>query len=198
MRSVLTGDHAKMVSRKLGEIQRQLGQDHYPYDLERLLVALQAIIEGRFDAVGGHFPSITLAADLIKEGWKVVDDVVWSDFNIRNLAPLALIFHQERSVSGEEMRRRAVQYHCDLGLVDLKRMLTEQEKIPTEFRNFETVFPGTILMDSEGVRRVPCLKFVSRHWNPSQGVWREGYWDIRWAAIREEWGARQRFAGREE
>ena len=40
MGNILTGDQAKAAFRKLGEIARQLGQDEYPYDPDRLLGAL--------------------------------------------------------------------------------------------------------------------------------------------------------------
>ena len=46
---VVTGDQYLSIGRKLTEINRQLFQNGgYPFDLDRLSTALQAIIEGRF------------------------------------------------------------------------------------------------------------------------------------------------------
>ena len=53
----LTGDQSKLANKKIGDILSQLGQEEYPFDPERLLGALQALSEGRFEAVGGQFSS---------------------------------------------------------------------------------------------------------------------------------------------
>src|SRR3989338_5730312 len=51
---ILTGDQMRTVYRKLGEIQRQLGQAEYPYDPERLILSLQGIVEGQFWEMDGQ------------------------------------------------------------------------------------------------------------------------------------------------
>ncbi len=199
MRSVLKSDHVRADIWELTEkIQQQIWQGNYPHDLERLLAALQAVSEGRFDEVGGQFPSTVFAADRIPEGCRVVEDVLWSNFDIKSVKPCVFLIHRETSIGGDEMRRRAVRDHCNLGLLDLKRMFAEQDKIPAKFRDFETLFPGTVVMDSNKVLKIPYLKFFPQHWDLTQGELREEYWDILWVAKSEKCGALQRFAGRGE
>ena len=58
----LTGDQLKAAMRRIGDIQRQLGQEEYPHCPKALLDALQAVGEGRFGDIlpilclisGGH------------------------------------------------------------------------------------------------------------------------------------------------
>ena len=58
----LTGDQLKAAMRRIGDIQRQLGQEEYPHCPKAFLDALQAVGEGRFGDIlpilclisGGH------------------------------------------------------------------------------------------------------------------------------------------------
>ena len=195
MRRSLTSDHVKAA---LWTLHHQLEQGKYPHDQERLLTALRALSEGRFEVISGRFPSTTFAADLLPAGSAVEKDVYWSSFDIESLKPCTFLRHQERSISGDEMCRRAVRDHCNLGLLDLKRMLTEQEKISTKFRDFEILFPGTLIREKDRVLKIPCLKFFPKHWDQTQGEFRKDRWDIRWIPKNQEWGIIQRFAGRGE
>lgn len=49
MATIVTGEQARQIWSKLGEIQRQVHQSGgYPFDFEQLLDALQGVIEGKF------------------------------------------------------------------------------------------------------------------------------------------------------
>ena len=92
MGNILTGDQAKAVFRKLGELHRQLGQGEYPHDPERLLGALQALTEGRFEAVATSYPSQVYCPELISKGWAVLEDVEpVSDLDITKLKPRSFL-----------------------------------------------------------------------------------------------------------
>lgn len=69
----LTGDQLKTALKRLGEIGRQFGQAEYPYDPERLLLALQDVIEGRFVAAdaGDTYPVVV---DYSKSFAEMVED----------------------------------------------------------------------------------------------------------------------------
>jgi hypothetical protein len=66
MATIVTGDRYFELEGKLGEIRRQLRQERgYPFSLDQLDRALQAIVEGRFEAVGsGDYFTPILDSDL--------------------------------------------------------------------------------------------------------------------------------------
>ena len=191
MGQILTGDQAKTAFRKLGEIARQLGQDEYPHDPERLLGALQALTEGRFEVVATSFPSQIYCPELIpeytdkngsKRRWDVLEDVAPSQFDVGKLKPRSFLHGNESSISSEEMRKRARQFKANLGLLDGKRLLAEQDKIPPEFRGFYIPLPDTLLRGSDGSVHVPDLYFHGDRW----------YLSFRW--LGRDWDGRGRFA----
>lgn len=103
-------------------------------------------------------------ADLIPDGWAVVEDVAPSTFDVSELKPVSFLKPGESSIGGEEMRKRAIEFKGNLGLADGKRLLAEQDKIPVEFREFYITLPGTVLRDSDGILRVPYLRFNVGRW----------------------------------
>lgn len=121
------------------------------------------------------FPSFIYAPELIpeytdkdgnKRKWNVLEDIAPSQFDTNKLKPRSFLKTSDKKgyISGEEMRQRAVEFKGNLGLVDGKRMLAEQDKIPKEFRDFCIPLPGTLLRDSGGRLFVPCLRFGGRRW----------------------------------
>ena len=55
---ILTGDQVRRRDKKLSEFFRQIAQEEYPYDPEKMIKALQAIVEGRFEAINStYFPT---------------------------------------------------------------------------------------------------------------------------------------------
>lgn len=103
--------------------------------------------------------------DLIPEGWTVVEDVAPTEFDVSKLKPVSFLKSGESRVVGEEIRKRALELRCNFGLADGKRMLTEQDKIPVEFRKFYILLPGTVLRDSDGHLIVPCLFSSGGRWS---------------------------------
>lgn len=59
MGHVLTGDQLRTALKRLGDIERQLGQKEYPHDPEGLLNVLQAVGEGKFRVNGGYEPTVS-------------------------------------------------------------------------------------------------------------------------------------------
>lgn len=190
MATIVKGDLYEQLDGKLHEIKRQMQQkDGYAFDPQRLDLALQAVIEGRFEAVGGQFPSIIHAADLIPKGWSVAiidgvpQDVAPSEFDISKIKPRTFLKDGKPSISGEGMRKRAVELKGNLGLSDGKRMLADGGKlIPIEFQCYYIPLPGTLLRDSDGYLHVPCLHFLGDRWCLSF------FW------LGNDWGAHDRLA----
>ncbi len=112
----------------------------------------------------GQFPSEIQAADLIPEGWTVVEDVEPSKFNVSDLEFVSFLEGEEQSVTGEEMRKRAVTLQGNLGLCDGKRMIACQNEIPEDLRSKYIVLPGTVLRYSVGFLLVPCLLWFGDRW----------------------------------
>ena len=171
---VLTGDQLREFARKLGEIQRQLGQDEYPHNPDLLKAALQAITEGRFEAMGGLFPSEIHAADLIPKGWKVVDDVTPAEFRVEDLEFIS--FLEADSMPGTDMRERAVRLEASFGLSDAPKLLAEQDKIPASLRGKYIVLAGTLLRYPDGSLGVPVLSWDGGQWF-LYFHWLDGGWD---------------------
>lgn len=122
------------------------------------------------------FPSEIHAIDLIPEGWKVVEDVSLSVVDVEKLKKRH--FGSNVKVKGNEwlpdsvqyaeptkfatVRKRAVKLNGNLGLVDAKHMLAEQDRIPIKFRGFWILLPGTVLRDRSGSKQVRTLWFDYR------------------------------------
>ena len=105
-------------------------------------------------------------ADLIPEGWTVVEDVAPSVFDVSKMKPVSFLKEGESFIGGEEMRKRAIELKGNLGLADGQRMLDEPNKIPVELRNFSILLPGTVLRDLDGHLRVSYLSFLVGRWIP--------------------------------
>ena len=125
---------------------------------EEDLTAIAAII-----ACGAKSAACSFA-DLIPEGWEVMEDVAPSTFDVGKLTLRSFLKQGESPIGGDEMRKRAVELKGNLGLTDGKRMLAEQDKIPVEFREFYIPLPGTVLRDSGGDLFVPYLYFHGVRW----------------------------------
>ncbi len=164
MGCILTGDQLRTALKRLGDIERQLGQKEYPHDPEGLLNALQAVGEGEFKTIGGkYFPSQFLAADLIPKDkygnpWVVVEDVLPSNFKVEDLEFVSFLKDGELRVNNETMQKRARELKANFGLVDGKRLLERQDNIPAKLRGkFLILLPGTILYDNVHDPRPPFL-----------------------------------------
>ena len=110
------------------------------------------------------FVSEISAAELIPSGWKVEEDVEPSTFRIEDIEFPTFLVGGESSIYGTVLRQRAVEQKANLGLVDLKRVLAEQGKLPTELRGKYLVFAGTLLRGSGGGLCVPFLYWDGDRW----------------------------------
>lgn len=82
-----------------------------------------------------------------ESGW-VVEDVGPSTFDARNITPSSFLYEDEWVIDGQEMRRRAVIYHGNLGLADAEYLGKHNADIPAIFWGHYIVFPGTVLQSS--------------------------------------------------
>jgi len=159
----------------LGEIERQLGQEEYPFDPTLLDGALQAIVEGRFNAVGATFPSQLLAADFIPERWIIESDVEPTEFEVSDLEFIPFLNEGDDPIKGDLMRKRALTLKANLGLADGKKLLAQQDKIPVELRGKWIALTGTVLRDHDGDRHVACLGWVGDRWYLNFGWLGDGW-----------------------
>lgn len=115
-----------------------------------------------------RFISPLLAADLIPDWFKVVEDVFPKEFKISDLKEVSFLDSRDRNdrVGGETMRQRAVKLKANLGLVDLKYVLSNSKEIPGElqFNSHCLVFAGTLLRGSGGYPCVACLRWNGKRW----------------------------------
>jgi len=125
--------------------------------------ALREVLHGAL-IVGAKKKVACSFADIIPKGWTVVEDVAPTAFADIKLKPVSFLKQGESSISGDEMRKRAVEFKGNLGLADGKRMLAEHDKIPAEFRDFYILLPGTVLRDSGDDLSVPYLDFDDGSW----------------------------------
>lgn len=168
MATSVKGDWYEKLDGKLIEIKRQMRQfGGYPFDPAQLDCALQAIIEGRFEAVD-NVEKITFSfADFIPKGWTVEKDVASNVFDMKKIKPVSFLKPGEEDGIDceEELRKRAIELKGNFGLADGLRMLAEQDKIPVEFRKFTVLLPGTVLLDRHGCAEMPQLFYcVDRGW----------------------------------
>lgn len=191
MATIVKGDLYYILDGKLCEIKRQLRQrEGYPFDPKRLDDALQAIIEGKFEAAGELFPCQIYAADLIPKGWRVAvinsvpQDVAPTEFKVSDLELVSFMKSSKSCVSGKVMRKRAINLKANLGLADAKYILDHQAEIPVEFRNKRIVFPGTLLCTPDGNLHVACL------------FWHDGRWCLLFYRLAFDWRDHDRLARR--
>lgn len=103
-------------------------------------------------------------ADLIPQGWTVVEDVDPSDFQVEDLEFISCLNEGEDCIDGKTMRVRAVTLKANLGLFDGKRILDQQDKVPVEIRGKYIFLPGTLLRDSVGDLHVAYLYWDDERW----------------------------------
>lgn len=109
-------------------------------------------------------PSEILAENLKGKGWRIVEDVKASKFEVSDLELVSFLKKGEKSVDGEEMRKRAVSLKANSGLDDAKYILDHQADIPVEFRKKYLMFPGTLF---------DCLHVTSLFWH--EGEWKPSF-----------------------
>ncbi|MSU74895.1 MAG: hypothetical protein EXS55_00035 [Candidatus Magasanikbacteria bacterium] len=180
MATIVTGDQYYKLDGKLLEIVRQLRQrEGYPFDTDQLDVALQALTEGRFEAVGGdlQFPS---SAEAAKHGFTVETDVIPTLFKANGIEyPSFFEEGDGGSVVGEVMCGRAMILEANKGLLDAVYLRDNPHLIPEEFRGKKAiVFTATRL------RRSDCNLYVAGLF------WRGDAWVLDFGWVGNDFGAR--------
>ncbi len=161
MATIVKGNLYVRLDGKLEEIKRQIRQrGGYGFDPEKLDRALQALIEGRFELVGGQFPS------LIPAGWTVVEDIAPTpDLDVSRLVLRSFLRDGETVIRGEDIRVRARELKGNWGLSDAPRFLADGGKrIAVEFQPFYIPLSGTVLRDAFGRLCIPWLNFRGERW----------------------------------
>lgn len=100
----------------------------------------------------------------IEDGWTVVEDVQRKIVPIEELELFAFLKEGEYRISSEEMRRRAKEAEADFGLDQAEYLLGKQEKVPKGYRDFDLLFPGSVLRSPGGALSVPSISWSGRRW----------------------------------
>jgi len=114
--------------------------------------------------------------DMVQEGWTLLENTTKPIVSIDKLEPVPFLKDSESYVGGEEMARRSLELHANLGQHQAEYMLEHQADIPEEFRQYVLVFPGTIWRNRDGLRNVPCLGWDGERWYLDFG-WLRGSFD---------------------
>jgi hypothetical protein len=155
------------------DLARILSDAELRREIARLIVAKPAKSE---------FPSLATAADLIPEGWTVVEDVAPTLSSAGDLEFIPVLREGEPPVRGDVMRQRAKEQNANLGLADLKRALETQAEIPAGLQGKYITFAGTVLRDAVGDLYVAYL------------YWHDGRWVVDFSWLDSGWGGSDRLA----
>jgi len=115
-----------------------------------------------FDAL---MTSSAFSRDMRKEGWELVEDVSEpATIVIADLEVISFLREGEGSVSGDVMRKRAVELGVNFGQRHAEFLLEHQGEIPRNWRDYYLVSPGTVWRDSGGGFFMPFLRWLGRRW----------------------------------
>jgi len=116
--------------------------------------------QGTLSVVRMKFPQSLVPVD-----WKIVEDVAPQRGEI-DLELVEILKSGEGCINGEEMVWRARgTLNANLGLDDSEIVLRNQHLLPEDYRSFYIPFPGTVLGDQAGRRRVAFLYFGDVQWH---------------------------------
>ena len=154
----------------LGELHDQLFGDNGEERLAGLNLWLKGVMTSTFKR------------DMRKEGWTLSENV--SRRLSSAIDGISFLKKGENYINGEEMVRRArTELDANYGQEDAEWLLEHQDQIPTEFRKFYLVFPGTIWRGSRGRRSVPYLYWDGDRWVLDFG-WLGFGWDSLYRLVR--------------
>lgn len=108
-------------------------------------------------------PSVLLDDNIAGKGWKPVENVKPSKFEVKDLELVSFLENGEESIKGEVMHQRAIRLRANLGLEDVKYILDHQAEIPVEFRGKFLLFPGTLF----DCLHIVCLFWKDGEWCPA-------------------------------
>ena len=119
---------------------------------------------------------LPFASDKIKDGWTLIEDVSEpGEISISSLELLSFLKSGESFVSGNTMADCAKENGANLGQRQAEYLLSHQEDIPQEWRQYYLVFLGTVWRDADGYRFVPFLCRYGGQWR-LLFAWLDGDW----------------------
>ena len=140
---------------------------------------VRRLLSGELSVASAAF--LPFARDKIKDGWTLIEDVSEpGEISISSLELLSFLKSGESFVSGNTMADCAKENGANLGQRQAEYLLSHQEDIPQEWRQYYLVFPGTVWQAAHGYRGVPCLG------------WDGGRWDLRFGWLGSVWDAGDR------
>lgn len=148
-------------------------------DPETVSRGLQALIEGRFDGI-----SIPIfSRDMTKEGWTLIEGSDEPDpvallalFSATEFEFVSTLKEGENSISGDEMRKRALQENANFGQRFGEWLLAHQDKIPVRPEGcYYIPLPRTVWRRRDGHLHVPYLGWFGEQWSP-HFYWLEFDW----------------------
>jgi len=116
--------------------------------------------------------------DMRKKGWKLAGNI----FEEKPLHPLELKlvfflrFYEQRGLSNKKLIARAKRMEADLGQRQAEYFLEHQEDIPSKWRKFDLLFPGTVWQRRSGDFCFPFLR-----WGSFRS--REEQWELHFAYL---------------
>lgn len=161
MAYVLSSKEKQEILQKLEELQKQFNQSTYPYYPKLALKVLDDLENGYFP---GKHPCEIYAADFFEDRHCVVKDVPRSVDKISDLEFIPL----ETDTPGSCLHDEAVLRNANLGLVDMKVVLAQQDDLPKKLRKKKLIlFAGTILTPFHNGPQY--IKFL--FWNEQELQW---------------------------
>ncbi|MBI2010890.1 MAG: hypothetical protein HYS89_01500 [Candidatus Colwellbacteria bacterium] len=119
-----------------------------------------------------------------EEGWELVESIDEEPAPVSRLELVSFLRRGESYVSGETMRERVREEGASLGQRQAEYLRVHQEEIPSEWREFYLVLPGTVWRDRDGDLYVPYL------------YWHGGRWYMLFHRLERDWYSNGRLVSR--
>ena len=118
----------------------------------------------------------SFSRDMRKDGWELVEDVLEEAVPASRLELVSFLRRGESRVSGETWADVAEKQGASLGQRQAEYLLEHQGEIPSKWRDYYLVFPGTVWRGRDGRLYVPCLGWHGRQWCCLYFHWLENDW----------------------
>ena len=102
--------------------------------------------------------------DKRKDGWELMEDVPFPGTGEATFVLAEFLKDDESAVRGDVMVARAKEMGGMTGQWHAEQLLTRENDIPEEWREFYLVFPGTVWRDPRGDHDIPCLRWNGDRW----------------------------------
>lgn len=98
----------------------------------------------------------------IEKGWELVQE--GPDHRFGDYTPIGFLLPDEQYVWLEELRKRAIWFGANVGMMTAEWFVDHQDLIPEHRQRFNLVFPATLWRDRTGSLRVPYLAWTNGRW----------------------------------